>query len=62
MNPHRSNKPLGKSREQLLIALERMKQLGQSRKDALLWMCLVVKDKSDAIQNNIAQEPGMPGP
>ena len=38
-----SNMLLGKSRAQLLIAPERMKQLGQSRNDAQLWMCLVVK-------------------
>ena len=53
---------LGKSAGQLVVAPERMKQLGQSRNDALLWMCLVVKEKSDAIKNNIAQEPGMLGP
>ena len=34
---------VGKSRGQLLIALERMKQLSLSRNDAQLWMCLVVK-------------------
>ena len=39
---------LGKSREQLLIAPERMKRLGQSGNDTRLWMCLVVKVKSDA--------------
>ena len=44
---------LGKSGEQLLIAPERMKQLGQSGNNAQLWMCLVVKVKSDAIKNNI---------
>ena len=32
----------------------RMEQLGQSRNDAQLWMCLVVKVKSDAVRNNIA--------
>ena len=32
----------------------RMKRLGQSGNDAELWMCLVVKVKSDAIKNNIA--------
>jgi len=32
---------------QLLIAPERMKQLGQSRNDTQLWMCLVVRVKSD---------------
>ena len=49
-----SNMLLGKSGGQLLIAPERMKQLGQSRNDAQLWMCLVVKVKSDAVKNNIA--------
>ena len=43
---------LGKSREQLLIAPERMKRLGQSKNDSLLQMCLVVKVKSDAVENN----------
>ena len=36
------------------IAPERMKQLGQSRNDAQLRMYLVVKVKSDAVNNNIA--------
>ena len=27
-----------------------------------LWVCLVVKVKSDALKNDIAQEPGMLGP
>ena len=45
---------LGKSGGQLLIAPERMKLLDQSRNDAQLWMCLVVKVKSDAVKNNIA--------
>ena len=31
-----------------------MKWLGQSRNDAQLWMCLVVKIKSDDVKNNIA--------
>ena len=53
---------LGKSRRQSLIAPEGMKQLGQSRNDAQLWICLVVKAKSDAVKNNVAQEPGMLGP
>ena len=44
------------------IAPERMKELGQTRNDAQLWICLLVKVKSDAVQNNIAQEPGMLGP
>ena len=45
--------PMGKSRGQLLIAPERMKQLGQSRSDSQVWMCLVVKVKSNAVENNI---------
>ena len=57
-----SNMLLGQSTGQLLIAPERMKWLGQSGNDAQLWMCLVVKAKSDALKNNIAQEPGMLGP
>ena len=56
-----SNTLLGNSRGQLLIAPERMKQLNQSRNDAQLWMCLVVKVKSDAIKNNIAWEAGILG-
>ena len=44
----------GKSRGQLLIAPERMKMLGQSRNDAQLWMCVVLKLKSDDVKNNIA--------
>ena len=43
-----SNILLGKSGGLLLTAPERMKQLGQSRSDAQLWMCPVVKAKSDA--------------
>ena len=30
--------------------------------NAQLWMCLVVKVKTDAVKDNIAQEPGMLGP
>ena len=45
---------LGKSRGQLAIAPERMKQLGQSRNNAHMGMFLVVKVKSDDIKNNIA--------
>ena len=47
---------LGKSREPLLIAPERMKGLGQSRNDTPLWMCLGVKVKSDAIKDNYCRE------
>ena len=35
-------------------APEREKQLGQSENNAQLWMCLVMKVKSDAVKNNIA--------
>ena len=45
---------LGKRGEQLLIAPERMKPLGQSRNDTQLWMCLVVKVISNAEKNSIA--------
>ena len=44
-----SNMFLGKKRE---TDPERMKRLGQSRNDAQLWICLVVKIKADAIKNN----------
>ena len=43
---------LGKSGGQLLIAPEGMQLLGQSGNDTQLWMCLVVKVKSDAVKNN----------
>ena len=45
---------LGKSGGQILIAPERMKWLGQSGNDAQLWVCLVMKLKSNAIKNNTA--------
>ena len=45
---------LGKSGEQLLIAPERMMWLGKSGNNAQLWICLVVKVKSDVVKNNIA--------
>ena len=51
-----------KSRGQLLIAPERMKQLDQRGNDAQLCTCLVVMVKSDAIKNNAACKPGMLGP
>ena len=41
------------------IAPEGMKRLSQSRNSAQLWVCLVVKVKSNAVENNMAQEPGM---
>ena len=33
------------------IAPERMKRLSQSGNNTQLWMCLVVKAKSDAVKN-----------
>ena len=36
------------------IVQERMKPLAQSGNDAKLWMCLVVKIKSNALENNTA--------
>ena len=49
-----TNMLLGKIRGQLLIAPVRRKQLGQSGNSAQLWLCLVMKVKSDAVRNNIA--------
>ena len=43
-------------------APERMKGLNQSRNEAQLGMCLVVKVKFNAVKHNIAQEPGMLDP
>ena len=45
---------LGKSRGQLPTAPERIKHLGQSKNNAQLWMCPVVKVKFDVVKNNIA--------
>ena len=49
-----SNMLLGKNRGELLIATESMKRLGQSGNDAQLWMCLIMKAKSDSSKNSIA--------
>ena len=40
--------------EELRNSSKRVKRLGQSRKDTQLWMRLVVKVKSDAINNKTA--------
>ena len=45
---------LAKTGGQLLIASERMKRMGQSRNNAQLWVCLVVKVKSDTVKNTTA--------
>ena len=44
------------------IAPEGMNRLSQSGNNTQLWVCLVVKVKSDAVKNNIAQELEMLGP
>ena len=36
------------------IAPEGIKRLSESRNNAQLWLCLVVKVKSDAVKNNIS--------
>ena len=36
------------------MAPERMKWLGQRGNDAKLWMCLVMKIKSDTVKKDIA--------
>ena len=41
------------------ITPEGMKTLSRSRNNGQVWMCLVVKVKSDAVKNNIVQEPAM---
>ena len=38
----------------LLISPKRINQLGWSGNNIQLWMCLVVKVKSDAVKNNTA--------
>ena len=45
---------LGNNGGQLLIAPERRKWLGQNGSDVQLWVCLVMKAKSDAVKNSIA--------
>ena len=49
-----SNTLLGKRGGELLVDPERMTWPDQSRNDAQLWMCLVMKAKSDAAKNSIA--------
>ena len=44
------------------IAPEGVKRLSQSGNNAQLWMCLVIKVKSDAIKSNTAKESGMLDP
>ena len=44
------------------IAPEGMKRLSQRGNETQLWICLVVKVKSKAVKNNIAQELEMLDP
>ena len=44
------------------ITPERMKGWRQSQNNIQLWMGLVIEARSDAVQSNIAWEPGMSGP
>ena len=44
-------------REEWRNSSRRNEEADQSRNDAQLWMYLVVKVKSDAVKNNIVQEP-----
>ena len=48
-----SNMLLEKNREELLIAPERMKLLGQNGNDTQLWMYQVIKVKSNAAKNSV---------
>ena len=41
------------------ITSERMKRWSQSKNNTQLWMGLVMEARSDAVQNNIAKEPGI---
>ena len=38
----------------IINSSRKMKRLGQSRNDIQLWLCLVMKIKSNAVKNNIA--------
>ena len=51
-----SNMLLGNSGGQLLIASERIKWLGQSKSDLQLWMCQVMKVKSNTVKNSTILE------
>ena len=45
-----------------LISGERMKRWSQSENNTQLLMLLVMEVESDAVKNNIAQEPGILNP
>ena len=44
------------------VTLETMKGQSQSKNNTQLWMSLVIEARSDAVNSNIAQEPGMSDP
>ena len=44
------------------ITPERMKGLSQRKTNTQLWMGLVIEARSNAVESNIAEEPGMLGP
>ena len=41
-------------REEQRNSFRKNEEVSQSENDAQLWMCLLVKGKSDAVKNNIA--------
>ena len=52
----------GEERRVITASSRRTKQRGQSGANAGVWLCLVLRAKSDAVKSNIAEEPGMLGP
>ena len=44
------------------VISEKMKRWNQSKNNTQLWMLLVMEVKSDAVENDITQEPEMLGP
>ena len=48
--------------DQWRITPERMKGWSQRKNNTQLWMRLVIEARSNAVKNNIAEEPGMVGP
>ena len=44
----------GEEQKAITNSSKKMEWLGQSRNVAQLWICLAVKAKSDAVQNNIS--------
>ena len=40
---------------------KKKEEMSQSKNNTQLWMCLVMEVKSDAVNSNIAYDPGMLG-